>query len=336
MQMNTKDEIVDIMDGYEPIGSPPPVLFTQTGTLELMQSCGVFWPEANFDARKMAELALQPSKVLGFATARIPFSVSAEAEAIGCFINPGRKNSQPYVTGSPWRVNENVDPFDGSIPSIDEFMSHPRIVMMTEAAEILSRKDLFVTSMCDSPTMVASHVLGMENMLMGMMIDLNAVREWIDAFVPHICAMAHEMSTLCDNIMIISDLSTDITIPDLIDHLVENNRKILSSIKDSFTTIHNCGDTIRTIDQIASLGADMVSLETSSNHEEYVEKCKGKMRLMGGVNTVRTLLNLQPSDVRRECLNAAELGFSLIAPECGVPPQTPNANLRALSEYRCV
>ena len=333
--MNTKDEIVDVMDGYTPAGAPPPVLFTQTGTLGQMEHCGSFWPEANFDVGKMVELALQPSRMFGFATARIPFSVSTEAEAIGCFVEPGTQTSQPYVSGSPWRTDGSVPPITDDIPTADEFMYHHRIRMMIDAAERISlHDDLFLTSMCDCPTMVASHMLGMENMLIGMMLDRDTVMQWIDHLLPHICALASELSSVSDNVMLIADLSTDLMPPEDIIPLVENDRRILSSAKDSFTTVHNCGNTIGMMDELSSLKADMVSLETSLGHRMYMDKSKGKMRLMGGVNTVRTLLTQPPQEVLRECREAADMGFCLIAPECGVPPLTPNANLKALAEYR--
>ncbi|MBR2255180.1 MAG: hypothetical protein IJ856_05145 [Candidatus Methanomethylophilaceae archaeon] len=93
--MNGKDEIVDAMDGVG--DSHPPALFTQTGTVPMMDACGCSWPEANFDADMMVRLALQPSELFGFATARVPFDITAEAERLGCTVNPGTRFSQPSV-----------------------------------------------------------------------------------------------------------------------------------------------------------------------------------------------------------------------------------------------
>jgi [methyl-Co(III) methanol-specific corrinoid protein]:coenzyme M methyltransferase len=42
----------------------------------------------------------------------------------------------------------------------------------------------------------------------------------------------------------------------------------------------------------------------------------------------------KPEDVLAEAKRAAEIGFDIVTPECGVPPQTPNENLMALAHYR--
>ena len=84
--MTSKQEIIDAMN-REHEGTPPPALFSQTATFGQMDACGARWPEANFDAEKMMVLALQPSEMFGFATARIPFDITAEAERLGCDVD---------------------------------------------------------------------------------------------------------------------------------------------------------------------------------------------------------------------------------------------------------
>ena len=42
----------------EPLDIVPVCSVTQTGTVELMEITGAYWPQANYDASKMAALAL--------------------------------------------------------------------------------------------------------------------------------------------------------------------------------------------------------------------------------------------------------------------------------------
>lgn len=86
--MSTKDEIMKVFDDKGG-DSHPPAIFTQTGTTGQMDACGVFWPEVNFDAEKMATLALQPHEMFGFATARVTYCITVDAEAFGCDIDRG-------------------------------------------------------------------------------------------------------------------------------------------------------------------------------------------------------------------------------------------------------
>ena len=41
---------------------------TQTGTVELMEMTGAYWPQANYDSHKMAALALAGHEIAGFET----------------------------------------------------------------------------------------------------------------------------------------------------------------------------------------------------------------------------------------------------------------------------
>ena len=60
----------------------------------------------------------------------------------------------------------------------------------------------------------------------------------------------------------------------------------------------------------------------------------GETIKLGGVEPVATLLMKGPNDVLAQARQAAERGFDIVTPECGVPPQTPNENLMALAHYR--
>ncbi len=333
--MNTKAEIVDAIEGQFKGDLPPPVLLTQTGTKEQMQICGAAWPDAHRDAEKMVRLALQPSELFGFATARVPFDVSAEAEAIGCDVNEGTDISQPAVTGSPWRGSLE-DAFDIPVPSVNEFLSSKRIATVIDAARILGerKEELFVTSMCISSSGVVSHMLGMENMIMATMIDMDSVARLIDMVLPLSKAYAAELSKVSDNVMLISSVLPGIMTPECVRYSSKKDKEIVSSIDDSYSTVHNCGDTFDEVDQIITMSPDIISLETSSRPADYLKKIGKCCRTLGCISPVNTLLPGTPEDVRREALRSAELGFDLVGPECGVPPLTPNANLKALADYR--
>ena len=75
----------------------PAVCFTQTATVEQMEACGAYWPEAHADAEKMATLAEAGHTVIGFEAVRVPFDITAEAELFGCGIKAGDLKQQPSV-----------------------------------------------------------------------------------------------------------------------------------------------------------------------------------------------------------------------------------------------
>ena len=82
---------------------------SQTVTLESMDEIGVYWPEAHSDPRKMAELSASTYDLTGLEISGVPFCLSIEAEALGCFPDIGsRKDSIPQVTGTPYTELEDV------------------------------------------------------------------------------------------------------------------------------------------------------------------------------------------------------------------------------------
>ena len=335
--MNTKREIVDVFDDQPGDGCPPPAVFTQTGTAGQMRACGAFWPEANFEADKMEALSLQFSKQFGFATARVPYCLTVEAERLGATIFQGRDNSQPSVSGSPFMTDDMVPgPVPDDMISPEEFVSGGRCAMVAEVARRIMRdhEDLFVTAGMQDPACVAGQILGTENMMMGYMLEPDVVRSWVDAMVPYTCEYGRLLSENADNVTIIGAANTDVFTPEMYADLTEAQlRRTISSIS-SFKTIHSCGNSYEMIDSLVTLGADGLSLEASHETEMYMGKVAGRCKMFGTVNPVQTLLMGTPSDVVSEAKRSADAGFDIITPECGVPPMTPDDNLLALSQYR--
>jgi [methyl-Co(III) methanol-specific corrinoid protein]:coenzyme M methyltransferase len=333
--MNTKTEIIDVLDDCYKGQLPPPVILTQTGTLGMMKRSGAYWPEANFDADKMIRLALQPHESFGLATARVPFDVVIQAEAIGCSLIPGTEKNQPSVSGSPWRDSAEMSPLPEGLPSIDEYLSHPHIQTILEASERLhANEDLFVTSMTVCGSGIVMHMLGMENMIMQMIMNPDAVKAWMGRMTDYCCAYAHELSKVSDNVCVITDFLTDIIPPDMIKTAVPLNRKIIQSMDSSYSMIHNCGKTLSSVDDIVSLKSDIISLEMSAEPENYMRSICRRTKVLGCISALGTMLSGSPEEVKRQARRSVELGVDLVGPECGLPPLTPDANVAALSSYR--
>ena len=334
--MNTKAEILDVMDGHFEGPLPPPVILTQTGTVGMMENCGIYWPEANYDAEKMAKLSLQPHEMFGLATARVPYDVVAQAQSIGCSIYPGSSDSQPSVSGSPWRGPEmELPPFPDDLPSPSEAMEHPSIRTIIDAADRLhSRGDLFVTSMCVAGGGIVMHMLGLEKMMMSMMFDQGGVMKWIHRMAGYSAVYARELSSVSDNVCVITDVMSDLMSPEIASNLALEDRIIIHSIQGAFSMIHNCGNTLANVSDIVSMGSDIISLEMSSAPEEYMRRIGGRCKVLGCINATGVMLEGDVAAVRREALRSAELGVDFVGPECGLPPRTPNENVAALANYR--
>ena len=64
-------------------------------TTDLMDACGITWPEAHTDAEMMAKLALASFEHGCFENVGVPFCMTVEAEAMGAEVTMGTKISNP-------------------------------------------------------------------------------------------------------------------------------------------------------------------------------------------------------------------------------------------------
>jgi [methyl-Co(III) methanol-specific corrinoid protein]:coenzyme M methyltransferase len=332
--MNTRDEIIEALKGNRG-DTAPPAIFTQTGTVPQMDNCGCCWPEANFDAAKMAELSLQPSRMFGFATAKVPFCITVETERFGAELNPGEKSAQPSVAGSPFFSEVEV-PDVPDLMSPDEFVSGGRCAVVCEAAAKVRKEhpELFTIAGCIDPFSVSYLLTGVDNFLMGLLMDPDRCDAWVSAVTPHLTEYVKVLSENADDVQIIAESSSEIMPPENFEQFVAVPvRKMISAAK-GFTTIHSCGETSEVLEEVASLGEDGLSVESFDRAGEICERVSGKVRLIGGIPPVSMLMQGKPEDIVANAKKYSDLGYALIAPECGVPPMTPNANLQALAHYR--
>jgi [methyl-Co(III) methanol-specific corrinoid protein]:coenzyme M methyltransferase len=314
---------------------PPAAIFTQSATVSQMDRCGAAWPEANYRADLMARLALEPSRSFGFLTVRVPFSITAEAQSLGCEVRDCGKSSQPMVVGSPYRDSGAV-PDVPDMPSPEEFAASPLIGLAPEALRLAGkeRPGLFSVSGVAGPVSVVGLLLGIENLVMGTMSDMPLIGRWISAVQPLITAEAKLCAEAADCVQITDGLASPDILPlDEFDAVCGDRlRSIYSSLK-CCKTLHICGDCTETVGKMARIGADGISIDVQTDTATAVREAKGRTVLIGGVGPVSPLYTGTPKDVKAEALASAEAGYGIIAPGCGVPPSASDENLRALAHY---
>ncbi|TFH03717.1 MAG: methylcobamide--CoM methyltransferase, partial [Methanosarcina sp.] len=74
-----RDRFLNTLKG-KAVDKVPALSVTQTGTVELMKESGAAWPEAHFDAEKMASLALSAHTFTGLEAVRYPFCLTVLSE----------------------------------------------------------------------------------------------------------------------------------------------------------------------------------------------------------------------------------------------------------------
>lgn len=325
-----KEKILAILSGQrigEKVCSSP----LTTPTVEQMELSGGFWPEAFGDAERMARLAGAAPDHVGFEGVKIPFDLTVEAEALGCQIKPGSRDTQPSVKEAAFG-----DMANSSFPS--DFLMRGRIPAVLEACSLLRERYghyLPVYAQVVGPFTLAGHAFGSELLLRGTKRNRPLVKELLVAVADLSLGYASALLERGADAICVADplASGDLLSPvDFKDLLVPALRRFREGLRGK-AILHICGNTSRMIPAMPETGFEAFSFEGPVVDAKYVKETLGdRMVLVGNVPTFGTLLKGTPEDVIRDSLYALESGVDILAPACGLPPHTPLANLRAMVE----
>jgi MtaA/CmuA family methyltransferase len=130
--------------------------------------------------------------------------------------------------------------------------------------------------------------------------------------------------------------SLDLTSPLLYKNLILPAQTELVSAIGAPVILHVCGANTKILDLLARTGADALSLESKTDLEKAASL--DGTAIVGGVDPLGVLLHGTLDDVRRASLACLEAGVHILAPGCGLPLETPTANLlemvRVAREWR--
>jgi [methyl-Co(III) methanol-specific corrinoid protein]:coenzyme M methyltransferase len=126
--------------------------------------------------------------------------------------------------------------------------------------------------------------------------------------------------------------SGDLLDPKDFQHFLEPcYRRITKETKDTVSILHICGDTRGYMDRIPHSGFDAFSFEApGTSVKEAVMGLGGRITLVGSVETIPVVMQGSTDHVYTQSLRDIVDGVNILAPACGTPPFTPNANIVAM------
>ncbi|WP_094227652.1 methylcobamide:CoM methyltransferase MtbA [Methanolobus psychrotolerans] len=316
----------------QPVDRMPAVSVTQTGTVEQMEACGSFWPEANNDAEKMAALAEAGYTVVGFEAVRVPFDITAEAEFFGCQIKAGTKEQQPSVVGHVVKTVEDIEKLKGYD------LDHGRIGVVCEAIKILTDKygdELPIMGSMIGPFSLAQHING-DDWFMAIFTDEAFGLTLMEFTTEFNVAYAKKMVENGADTMVIIDptASAQLIGAEFYDKfVVPYHRKIVDAMHklNVPVVLHVCGDTTQGLMLMESSGVDAISVDQNVDIATAVGKVD-KAVIVGNLDPVNVLWNKDPDTIREQSQKVLDAGVGLLAPGCGIVSKTPTANLQAMVE----
>ena len=322
------------VDKY-PVGSP-----TSLATYEQMRHLGVEWPEAHYDAELIAVLAERSYTELGYDTIMPYFSIIMGAAALGAPIDWGQdpwefdKASGKIITGprmpaakppNIWQAADDVE-----IPA--NFLEQREARAITESITILRQRhpDACIVGKVMGPWTLAYHMFGPQDFLINVILDPDFVHSVLRDLKDVSVEFANAQIAAGADVITLADHSTG----DLVraetyrDFLMPVHQEITPKI-NSPVILHCCGKTLDRMKYIMEAGFEAFHFATENDPHE-AKQAVGDFVLVGNVSNFVTLYTGRPEDVHVEVLDIKHAGVEIVSPECAVPPQVLDRNLRAI------
>lgn len=327
--MTPRDEVLSALKG-ESVGKVPASSVTQIGIVQAMEKVGASWPLAHSDPEKMATIGTSLYKLAELKTARIPFCLTVEAEAMGAGIDIGLINKQPSIRKHPFVTADEV-----VLPP--DFLQRARIPTVLAATRLLKKtaSDLPVIVGTTGPFTLAGHLIGIEKYLLWTIKDRNSVIKVLDMANKACIEYTKAILDAGADVVSISEPSAS---PELLSpkdfaslvkpELTETANLINS--RGAIGVLHICGAAQKIIKDMAATGFPALSIEEKVDIVQARQMIGAKPTLVGNVSAARTLFSGTPDAVREEAKKAIANGINVVAPGCGIAPGTPLDNVKAL------
>jgi len=330
--MNPRERLLRALACKE-VDRPPVAGMTTAATTELMDYCGAAWPDVHTDSGLMTKLGLAMYPFVGLESARVPYCLSYEAEALGCKVDLGKKNSTPMVKSNPLadRIDEDL-----VLPSREEIKTMARNKVILDSARAVkegTKGEVATILGVTGPFTIAGHLVGTESLLVWILTDPEKVHKLLKFTSEYERMWLQEVEKLHMDMIQMSEPSAswDMLNPEMFDEYAGPYvKRAFSGLEDTKKVLHICGNMVPMLEQMIATGADGLSIEEKSDPYKAVEVVNGRAALIGNVGVVRPLLQGTPEEVHKMALRSVDAGFNIISAGCGLSAMIKEENLQAM------
>lgn len=298
-------------------------------TTDLMDVCGITWPEAHTDAEMMAKLALASYEHGCFENVGVPFCMTVEAEAMGAEVTMGTRNFEPHVTAyaadsvKDWKKLGRAD------------MNKGRAKVVLDSIRILKGMNLSVPIIGNlvGPISTASSVVDPVPFYKELRKNREDAHAFMTFVTEQLIEFANAMIEAGADVIAISDPSGtgEILGPKFFEeYAVKYLNMLLDGIenKNAGTIVHICGQMRSVYKQIDMVHADALSFDAVVPMKEARANL-GDRVLMGNVSTFALEFGNEEriEKLTKFCVKG---GSNIISPACGLGTKSPLANIQAI------
>lgn len=330
--LNSRDRVIKLFK-REPIDYIP--VFSGYGNITIhgLEENNWNFSEIHTDAEKMAHVAASTFKMFGFECAVVPFDVGVEAEALGSKVNYySHRTDIVYPTISEPVAQKVVDL---EIKAPADLANAGRIPVVTKAIEILKREigqQVAIGSWVLGPYTLAGQLVDLSDLSKSAFKRMDLVGEVLEKLADILIAIIQIYKQAGADYITVREMGagSDVLSPRIFQQLVRPPLERLFSAIESPSVLHMCGDTDNIVEQMASCGADAISVERKNHVEESRRKLGPDALIFGDLDAYNVLVKGTPADVDSAVKDAIERGVNAVWPGCDIWPLAPKENMRAM------
>jgi MtaA/CmuA family methyltransferase len=199
-------------------------------------------------------------------------------------------------------------------------------------------REKIVEGWVEGPCGASADLRGINRLMLDFYDDPVFVRELFDFVLELALRFGKAQVEAGADLIGIGDPAASLVGPHVYDEFVwPCERRLVDGLHEAgaLVRLHICGNTRRILQAMGKLGCDIVDIDSSVPVAEAREKMGARQVLLGGIDPVRVLQNgtqEQVLEAVKECHHQAGPRY-IVGAGCEVPPDTPPANLMALSCY---
>ena len=300
-------------------------------TVDAMDLCETYWPEAHGDPVLMARLAAAPFTAGLFDNIGVPFCMTVEAESMGSAVDLGDRQTEPRVTAY---ALSSVEQWESLSPMA---LDRGRAKVVLDALSLIRTQhpQATVIGNLTGPMSLASSLVDANVFYKELRKKPQAAHALMDFVTDTLIAFGQAQIQAGAEFIAISDpsgtgeilgprLFAEYALPCL-NRLCQALRPLCQGV-----IVHICGQLRAVYPQLSQLGSDAISVDAAVNLEKLRENVPGKV-IMGNVSTF-ALAAGKSDTIHSLCRGCLRSGVDILAPACGLGTTTALSSIRILME----
>lgn len=331
--ISPKERLDRVLSG-KPVDRPPVICpggMMNSATTDVMDECGLFFPEVHKSAEAMARLSSAVQQRTGFENFGIPYCMTVEAEILGSEIDFGNHDCEPKIAREYYSHCREVVKKNPR-----ELARQGRIEAIARAGYEMSRSqpDIPLIGSITGPVSTAASIVDPMTFLKELRKDKENAHGVLDYVTEFLIEYARVLIESGFSVITIADPTAtgEILGPKMFsDYAVPYLNKLVDAVHgmDTHAIVHICGRLEAVKEPLARIHADAISTDAMVNILD-IKEVRGGGTVMGNVSTFA--LQLQgPEVIQRVTERLLENKIDIISPACGLSTKTPVENISVMT-----